>query len=113
MVHVDAHPNGFVLEEDPAEFRCYTLGKKNRNARSDSDEFDMFNRVEAFQQVIDFLIGQSKGVTPADKNIADLRRIFQVFKGLFYLRVEVIALGVADKSTSCTISAISCAAVGD
>jgi hypothetical protein len=62
MIHMNAHPDGSVLFEDLAQLRRYALGEEYRNSRANTDELHMFDRAQAAQQMLEFLIRQQQRI---------------------------------------------------
>src|SRR5205807_3374516 len=63
MINVHAHPERMILRQHRAKLWRYSLRQENRNPRPDAKEFDVRNRAQAAEQILQFAIAKKERVT--------------------------------------------------
>ena len=91
---MDAHPNGAVFLKNLAEFGGDALGKKNGNAGAYADELDVGDRSQFAEEVVEFFVGEKKGVASTEQNVSNFGVLANVLKTGFKFGMKIIILGV-------------------
>ncbi len=102
-----------MFPEDVGKGWCDALWQKHRDPGSDADEFDMWNRPQFTQQVIQTVVAEQKRITTAQENIAYLRMRADVFESFFVAGMEVVVLGIGYQAAAGAVAAVGCAAIGN
>ena len=113
MIRVDAHPDRPVLTEDLGELGRDALRQEDRDARTEADEFDVFDRAETSEERVELGVGQQQRVAAGEQDVTDFGMGLDVLQTCLELGMEVVRLGVGDQAAARAVAAIGSATVSD
>ena len=58
MIHVHAHPKRMIFRQHRAKLRRDPLRKENRDPRADAEKFDVRNRPQSAQKILEFTVAE-------------------------------------------------------
>jgi len=73
---------------------------------TDAEKFDVRNRAQLVEKVLQLLIVEQQRIAPAKQNVAHRRRAADVINLLVELRMKIVAGGVADQPRPRAIPAV-------
>src|ERR1700742_4914543 len=85
MIDVNAHTKRMILLEHRAKLRRDALGEKDRNPRADAEKFDVRNRAQSAQHLLELGIAEEKRVATGQKDVAHFSMFLEIFEGVFKL----------------------------
>jgi hypothetical protein len=89
------------------------LREEDGNARTDPEKLNVLDGAKLAEKISQLIIAQQQGVSTAEENVANGRRVADVFDLLVELRMEIISGGVADKARAGAVTAIGGTAIGN
>ena len=82
MGEVQAHPQGMVLPQHPAQFPGDPLGEHGGHFRADSDEFQVRNRTQVREDPVQLVVAHEERIAAGNQHVADFRVVAKILEGL-------------------------------
>src|SRR5437016_1661810 len=102
-----AHPEGMIFLQHQAKLGRNPLRQKNRDTRSDAQEFDVRDGTEATKNLLQFIIAEKQSVPAAEQNVPHLRVGFEILINLLKIGVQFLFAHTTDNATARAIAAIT------
>jgi hypothetical protein len=92
---VDREPR-FVLLEHRTQLLVNTTRQRTRNTRPDAQKFQVGNRPESPEEVVDLLGAQGQAVAAADEHVSDLIVCLDVFERRLNVGQQRVGIGACE-----------------
>src|SRR5439155_23300311 len=101
-----------MFGEDRAQLRRDPLRQKNWNARADPEKFNVLDRAQPRQQLVDLIVAENQRVAAAQQNVAHFGMLFEITERFLEIGVQFLFTNPADDAAASAISAVSRATIG-
>ena len=112
MIDVHTQPERMIFREDCAKLGRDALRKKDRDARADAQELDVFDRAQPRKQLVDLIVAEDQRVAAAQKHIPHFGVLFEIAECFLEIRVKFLFADAADDAGARAISTVTGAAIG-
>ena len=90
MIDVHAHPERMILRQHCAKLWRDSLRQENRNPRSDAKEFDMRDRAQTAEQILQFAVTEQERITTREQHVAHFGVLLEIAEGFFKISVQFL-----------------------
>src|SRR5207244_8377172 len=85
----------------------------NRDARADTEKFDVRNFPQPAKQMVQFFIAEKQRVASAEQDISDRWGVANVSNLFVETRMKIVAAGITNQARTRAIAAIRRATIGN
>ena len=111
MIHVHAHPERMIFRQHCAQLRRDSLRQENRHPRTDPDKFDVPDRPQPRQHLLEPVIAENQSVPTTQKHVPHFSVFFKITERLLEIGVQFLFANSANHSTPGAIAAVTRATI--
>src|SRR5258708_12408372 len=98
MIHVHAHPERMIFREHCTQLRRDSLRQENRHPRADPQKFDVPDRAQPRQHLLEPVIAENQSVPTTQKHVAYFGVSFKITERLLEIGVQFLFANSANHS---------------
>ena len=107
MIHMHAHPERMIFRQHCTQFRGNSLRQENRHPRTDPQKFDVPDRAQPRQQLLEPVIAKNQSVAATQQHVTHFGVCFKITERRLKIRVQFLFANSANHSTPSAIAAVT------
>src|SRR5262245_34119019 len=111
MIHVNAHPERMIFRQHSTQLSRDSLWQEDRYPRTDAEKFDVLDRAQPRQQLLEPVVAENQGVATAQKHVTNFGVCFEIPERLLEIGVQFLLANSANDSTPRAITAVTCTTI--